>query len=328
MKHTKNASKFLLANYGLGFLVLLLLVTTARLEVSGQTKQAVATGQSLQLTGYILSRDGDNMDVRDISSGNILTVVVTGDTSIKSTKGAFGFRKKSMDATSLIPGLRLQIEGTGNDSGQLVAEKIVFDTNSLNTAQQSLASQTTLTQQQQKLSQQQQKTAQQLTEAQQQLAKTEDNLAATQQQLEQAKVKEQEDAAKLNKRVSDLDDYDTKSKAMVYFAVNSYHLGPEGRRVLTSIANNAKTLEGYMIEVLGFADMSGSEARNQWLSQRRSAAVVQYLEEVCHVPVRRILTPTGMGTTQAVASNDTSQGRALNRRVEVLTLVNKGITEQ
>jgi outer membrane protein OmpA-like peptidoglycan-associated protein len=64
------------------------------------------------------------------------------------------------------------------------------------------------------------------------------------------------------------------------------------------------------------------------LSRRRAEAVVAYLEEVNGVPLRRVLTPTGMGTSQPVADNSTAEGRALNRRVEVKILVNRALTQK
>jgi outer membrane protein OmpA-like peptidoglycan-associated protein len=56
--------------------------------------------------------------------------------------------------------------------------------------------------------------------------------------------------------------------------------------------------------------------------------VVGYLQETCRVPLRRILTPAGMGTSQAIAANTTAEGRAENRRVEVKLIVNKAMADK
>jgi OOP family OmpA-OmpF porin len=53
--------------------------------------------------------------------------------------------------------------------------------------------------------------------------------------------------------------------------------------------------------------------------------VVRYLTEQKDVPMRRVVNPTGYGSTDAVASNATPDGRAMNRRATVRVLVNKGI---
>ncbi len=80
-----------------------------------------------------------------------------------------------------------------------------------------------------------------------------------------------------------------------------------------------------MVEIAGFADTTGNSAVNQALSQRRAEAVIQYLEESGNIPIHRILTPSGLGTSHEAADNKTSAGRKLNRRVEVKVLVNQGL---
>ena len=87
---------------------------------------------------------------------------------------------------------------------------------------------------------------------------------------------------------------------------------------------NAKA---YVLEVTGFADSTGSTARNRALSQRRADAVITYLVENHKIPLRRIVTPYGFGELDPVADNKTRTGRAENRRVEVKILVNKGLTQ-
>lgn len=85
-------------------------------------------------------------------------------------------------------------------------------------------------------------------------------------------------------------------------------------------------LNGYIIEVKGFTDSSGSAASNDKLSENRAKAVVGYLMGECNVPVWRIVAPAAMGEFQPAAPNENSAGRAENRRVEVKVLINKGIS--
>jgi len=66
---------------------------------------------------------------------------------------------------------------------------------------------------------------------------------------------------------------------------------------------------------------------NQKLSEERAAAVVQYLRNNGNVPMRRIVAPAGYGSTHPAAENTDPQGRALNRRVDVKVLLNKGTQE-
>ncbi|HEY4048860.1 MAG TPA: OmpA family protein, partial [Acidobacteriaceae bacterium] len=80
------------------------------------------------------------------------------------------------------------------------------------------------------------------------------------------------------------------------------------------------------IEVTGYADSTGNAAMNTKLSEDRAKAVVTALMQQGGVPVRHIVAPGAMGEYGAASSNETKEGRADNRRVEVKILVNKGIT--
>jgi OmpA-OmpF porin, OOP family len=85
--------------------------------------------------------------------------------------------------------------------------------------------------------------------------------------------------------------------------------------------------KGYVIEVSGYTDSTGSVDKNRRLSTARADAVVRYLAENHQIPLRRIITPFGYGETNAVADNTTREGRAQNRRVEVKILVNRGLQQ-
>ena len=65
---------------------------------------------------------------------------------------------------------------------------------------------------------------------------------------------------------------------------------------------------------------------NEKLSEDRAEGVVGYLVQECKVPVHRVVAPGALGEYQPAASNETKEGRAQNRRVEVKVLVNKGVT--
>jgi len=64
---------------------------------------------------------------------------------------------------------------------------------------------------------------------------------------------------------------------------------------------------------------------NQKLSMDRAQAVIAYLIQDGKIPVRHVIAPGAMGTADPSAPNETAQGRAENRRVEVKVLVNKGL---
>lgn len=102
----------------------------------------------------------------------------------------------------------------------------------------------------------------------------------------------------------------------VTFDVDSAEIRREFRRPLNRVA---ATLEAYpesRVEVIGHADSTGAAEYNQALSERRAAAVAEGL--AARGVARGRLSSRGLGETAPVASNATAEGRAANRRVEIL----------
>src|ERR1700704_3056175 len=110
--------------------------------------------------------------------------------------------------------------------------------------------------------------------------------------------------------------------------VGSAVLSPDSKTKLDQLATKALNAKGYVVEVSGFTDTTGSVERNRALSQRRADNVIRYLVESHNIPLRRIVTPYGYGESHPVAENTSRTGRAQNRRVEVKLLVNKGLIQQ
>ena len=129
----------------------------------------------------------------------------------------------------------------------------------------------------------------------------------------------------MNRRFSELADYDVKDQDVVYFASGKATIGDKDKAELAKLASNALKLTGYIIEVKGYADSTGNAAANQSLSKDRAYAVVTYLMQDCSIPPRHIVSPGAMGISNPVSSNETAQGRSENRRVEVKVMVNKGL---
>ena len=126
-------------------------------------------------------------------------------------------------------------------------------------------------------------------------------------------------------RFSKLGEYDVRAEATVSFAAGSSRVSAKDQAQLTKLAQTAIGLNGYLIEVKGFADSSGDAIMNEKLSEDRAEAVVGYLVQQCNVPVHRVVAPGALGEYKPAASNESKEGRAQNRRVEVKVLVNKGI---
>ncbi len=102
----------------------------------------------------------------------------------------------------------------------------------------------------------------------------------------------------------------------ITFATDSSDISADFYPVLDSVALVINEFEKTYVDVTGHTDSTGPEAYNMQLSVARANSVARYLESR-QVVAQRIYTQ-GMGEGRPIATNDTVQGRALNRRVEIL----------
>ncbi|MBV9304135.1 MAG: OmpA family protein [Acidobacteriaceae bacterium] len=322
--------RYLLPKYVKNSIWILLSVLFSAALVMGMVEpneRVFTNGQDAKVRGVIVSKNGSMLKLRGDDDA-IGTVDLTDGTKIEMKHGVFGWGKHAMDATSLVPGLHVEAQGKGNEKGELVASRVVFDPNSMRASRQidtRVAPVEARTGTLENRAGQLENRAGQIENRQGQLEDTEKQ---TQQQVGQVKTEADQanqGVTEVNKRVSDLDNYEPKYSKTVYFKLNSAVLSPDAKRDLDELAQQALGEKGYMIEVAGFADSSGKADRNQQLSERRANAVIQYLEQQGNIPLHRILAPAGMGTSHAVADNNTREGRKQNRRVEVNVLVNQGV---
>lgn len=105
----------------------------------------------------------------------------------------------------------------------------------------------------------------------------------------------------------------------IRFDVNSDVIRPESFGILKDIANVLKENTDIKIKIVGHTDSDGDEQKNLVLSQKRSAAVVKALQDGFGIEASRMLAD-GKGEGVAVGDNKTSEGKALNRRVEFIKL--------
>ncbi|MBD9527647.1 MULTISPECIES: OmpA family protein [Paracoccus] len=103
------------------------------------------------------------------------------------------------------------------------------------------------------------------------------------------------------------------------FATSSATLSPVGQQDLRQLAAHMQTRPGSVV-VIGHTDSSGSLSYNQTLSEHRARAVAGTLVAGGLAPQR--ITAVGQGPTRPIASNDTPEGRAQNRRVEIIVRPN------
>jgi len=129
----------------------------------------------------------------------------------------------------------------------------------------------------------------------------------------------------LRGRMGDIDKYNIKSTTNVYFDTGKAMLSPSAKADLCTAASAADGMNNALILVVGYTDSVGSDEFNQTLSEKRAGSVINYLQQACHWKPYRMLTPTGMAKADPLASNDTPEGKAQNRRVAVNVLVSKGL---
>ncbi|NOU04090.1 MAG: OmpA family protein [Novosphingobium sp.] len=101
----------------------------------------------------------------------------------------------------------------------------------------------------------------------------------------------------------------------VTFDVGSSTLKPEFRATLDKVAESLIQYPNSLIDVYGHTDSTGSDSFNQTLSESRARTVANYLISK-GVPAARVRSQ-GFGETMPVTTNDTADGRAKNRRVEI-----------
>ena len=216
-------------------------------------------GQNVQ--GVINGRSGATMTIQTTDTPK-LVVLLTPTTEVDEVQGVFKGRKKQMAMTCLIPGLPVQVQGTTNDQGQLVADSVKFKGNDLKAAMDAQAGlQPTVAAQQADQAK--------IAANEEALAAQKAALAAQQAQLsaEDQKIAANKAAiAAANKRFGELGDYNIMNEVTVLFANGSVALEAQYKPQLSKLAEQALTITGYVIQVKGYASAVGSAALNQKLS--------------------------------------------------------------
>ena len=280
-----------------------------------------AIGQTMKLQGVIDGRSGATMSLQIVGSPDA-KVLLTDTTEVGEIEGVFHGRTKQMPMTALIPGLPVDVSGTYNTQNQLVADSVKFKGSDLKTAMDAQAG----------LQPTEQKVAANTAALQQtdeQLAAQKAALEAQQTQLteEQQKIAANKAAiAADNKRFGELGDYNILGETTVYFGNGKVTVDPQYQAQLIQLAQKAKGITAYILQVQGYASAVGSAALNQRLSSERADAVTAVLEQQGGIPLTNMLAPGAMGTSSQVDSDATAEGQAQNRRVVVRILQNKGLS--
>ena len=281
----------------------------------------LAIAQDTKIQGVINGRSGPTMTLQVVGSPDT-TVLLTDSTDVGEVEGLFHGRTKQMPMTALIPGLPVQVSGTTNAQNQLVADSVKFKGSDLKAAMDAQAG----------LQPTMQKVAANTAQIQQTEAHVAAQQAALQAQQAQLTAEQQKIAANKaaiaadNKRFGELGEYNILGETTVYFANGKVTVDPQYQTKLVELAQQAKGITAYILQVQGYASAVGSAALNQRLSSERANAVTAILEQQGQIPLTNMLAPGAMGTSSQVDSDKTVEGQAENRRVVVRILQNKGVS--
>jgi OmpA-OmpF porin, OOP family len=127
--------------------------------------------------------------------------------------------------------------------------------------------------------------------------------------------------------IANLDNYQQVADVSVTFGFNKSVLTKADKDQLDQFGGQLSSAKSYILEVTGGTDNVGSKEYNYGLSDRRAMAVVQYLASKYNVPAHKFYL-VGLGKDVQVAPENTSAGRAKNRRVEIQLLSNTGAPNQ
>ncbi|RIV88894.1 OmpA family protein [Aurantiacibacter zhengii] len=264
-------------------------VQTDRIDVYGTLPSDLSgLEDGPEIDGFISQRRGREMQVT-AENGQSTTVFVADTTDIRARGGFLGLGRTELGRDSLLNGLPVTVE-TVQWEGGLVASRVRFKDDDLETAAMIRGA-----------------TNQRFTENEMAI---EENAVATE---------------ALRGRVANIDQYNVRGTANVYFDTGKWNLTPASQRELCDTAREAGGMDNALLLVVGYTDDVGDYDYNQTLSERRAGRVVNYLQQQCDWQPWRMLTPTGMAEADPLADNTTPAGRAQNRRVSVNILVSKAV---
>ena len=112
----------------------------------------------------------------------------------------------------------------------------------------------------------------------------------------------------------------------ILFPTGKYTLNNSAKKSLTKFASNLNADPNTYVNIYGYTDNTGSFAVNDKLSNERATAVLSYLANQGVAATR--MTAEGVPMADYVATNDTPEGRAQNRRVEIYISANEKMIQQ
>jgi OmpA-OmpF porin, OOP family len=254
--------------------------------------------ETTKVEGVIVGRSGSEIIV-EYMQGAELAFLLDDSTEVSQTGGLFKARRTDKSMAALIPGLKVKVEGEYNQDRKLIAKSVKFSGGDLEKAQLAEAA-----------------NRQHRKETEQHKAELEKQAAALKAQNEQLQLHEEQLASHKAEieaaaaRFGDMDDYYILDEVTVYFGNSKVKVDPKYEAPLLELATKAKDVEGYVIEVTGYASSTGGTEVNQKLSEDRANNVTNILRQKANVPLTRILAPGAMGESRQVNNDKSAEGRA------------------
>lgn len=271
----------------------------------------VAVAQT-KVEGFISQKSGSTITLQMPDTTTVI-VLMTDSTRVAQREGLV--RKKTMSKAVLIPGLQVTVEGTQNDQNQLVAESVTYSKDDLEKAQGIQAGLDTT------------KARSKQNEAELERQNAELKAQNERLQAEAAKIAANKAAIEAaNRRFGQLGEFNILDELTIYYGNGKTALDPKYESQLLALCEKAKSVNGYRIQVKGYASAKGSVSVNQKLSEQRAQKVTNFVLQQGHIPLTNILPVGAMGESQQIANSDKPGAtEAENRRVVVRILQNKGI---
>src|SRR5436853_3131063 len=245
-------------NYVCASLMLLLVLAPAAFAQNGgassqqSSSTNIASGQKMKVKGVVTQRDVDSFTVQDMSGAQV-NVLLNDRTSVKSKGGFLGGGTK-YGVTNILRGLNVEVEGRGDSSGKLVAEKVRFNESDLRVAR---TVESRVDPVENRVGTAENRIGQ-VEENAQKLSGQIDELAAVSNAARGGAKAAQEtaDAALVgvnasNERISSLDDYEPQASSSNQFPRGSAVLSKDAKAQLDEVATKALNAKGYVLEVRG-----------------------------------------------------------------------------
>lgn len=290
--------------------------------------RTIPSGQEVTLEGNITKVGNDSISVCDMEGAETV-VLLTDSTKVNTHRRGIFRTAKTHNRSSLLVGLRVQVKGTGNEAGELVAKRVRFHDSSYKAATAVDTRAIPLEREQDRMAGQLDETTIVATTARNDAKAAQESADKAQGTADTARTEAataQQTATAAHERIAGIDDFETTEEMVVNFNAGSAVLTKEAKAKLDEFVAKTTGAKGYAIEISAFASAEGADQYNHRLSRARAEVVVNYLIGAGKVAPRRIVTPYSGGENNPIADNKTREGRMQNRRAELKLLVSKGLS--